>query len=57
MEPTASDIEWLTTASDAVLGVMSDVIDTITTTPVLAIVFVAGTIIPLGIGLFKKFRR
>lgn len=50
-------MEWLTTAVTGCLEVFSTVIDTITTTPVLALLFAGGTIIPMGIHLLSKTKH
>ena len=50
-------LTWLDTATTAALNLFSTVIDTITTNSVLSICFVAGTMIPLGIKMFKRFRK
>lgn len=49
-------MEWITTATTTVMDTMSTVLDTITSTPILAVIFVGGTIIPLGLRIFKKFK-
>lgn len=50
-------MEWLTTATEAVTSVMSSTISTITTQPILAMCFVGGVIIPMGVRVFRKLRR
>lgn len=50
-------MEWLTTATTAVTTLVSGTLDTITTTPVLAMVFTGTVLMPIGIRLFRKLRR
>lgn len=50
-------MEWLTTATTAVTGVMTSVIETITTSPILSMCFAGAVVIPVGVRLFRKLRR
>lgn len=50
-------MEWLTTAVTGCLDVFSNVIDVVTTTPVLALLFAGGTVIPMGIGLLSRTKH
>lgn len=49
-------MEWLTTATSGVLDVFSTVLSTITDTPILALLFAGGTIIPIGMNLLNRFK-
>lgn len=50
-------MEFITTSATTVVDVMGTMIDAITTTPILALCFTAGTILPIGIGLFRKLKH
>lgn len=50
-------MEWISSGATAVLSIFDTLLDTITTNPILAMLFVGGTIIPLGFRIFKKFKR
>lgn len=50
-------MEWLTTAVTGCLDIFSTTIGLISETPVLALLFAGGTIIPLGFGLFGKAKH
>ena len=52
-----TSMEWITTGAESVLTIFDTLLDTITTNPLLAMLFVGGTIIPLGFRIFKKFKR
>lgn len=56
MEGGVKVMEWLTSATEAVVGVVGSVINLITTVPVLSLCFVGTCIMPLGARLFKKLR-
>lgn len=53
----ATGMEWISSGATAVLSIFDTLLDTITTNPILAMLFVGGTIIPLGFRIFKKFKR
>lgn len=57
MEETAATMEWITTGASNVLSIFDVLLDTITTNPLLAMLFVGGTIIPLGFGIFSHFKH
>ena len=57
MEGANTGMEWIGTGAQAVLSIFDSILDTITTNPLLAMLFVGGTIIPLGFRIFKKFKR
>ena len=57
MEGTVNSMEWFTTASATITDIMEGLLEVITSNPLLAMLFAAGTIIPLGLGLLKKFKR
>ena len=50
-------MEWLTAATTAVTGVMTTVISTITTNPILAMCFAGAVVIPVGVKLFRQLRH
>ena len=49
--------EWFTSASTAATDLMTSMMNLITGNPVFAVLFVGGTLIPLGLKLFKKVKR
>lgn len=49
--------EAITTAITDLLGLTTTVIDYVTKNAVLAVCFVAGTIVPAGIAIFRKLKR
>lgn len=57
MEGATIGMEWITTGAENVLSIFDTLLDTITTNPLLAMLFVGGTIIPIGFRIFKKFKR
>ncbi len=57
MEGATTGMEWITTGAESVLSIFDVLLDTITTNPLLAMLFVGGTIIPIGFRIFKKFKR
>lgn len=57
MEGAATGMEWISTGASNVLSIFDVLLDTITTNPLLAMLFVGGTIIPIGFRIFKKFKR
>ena len=50
-------MEWSTTAVTGCLDIFSSVIEVITTTPVLALLFAGGTVIPMGISLLGRTKN
>lgn len=50
-------MEWITTGAESVLSIFDTLLTKITTTPILAMLFVGGTVIPLGFKIFKKFKH
>lgn len=50
-------MEWLTTALSTCTGFFTTVLGLITDTPVLAIIFVGGTIVPLAFRIFRNAKR
>lgn len=50
-------VTFITTATETVVSVMETVISTITGNAILALCFTAGTIIPLGVALFKRLKK
>lgn len=53
----ATGMEWITTGAENVLSIFDTLLNTITMNPLLAMLFVGGTIIPIGFRIFKKFKR
>lgn len=49
--------ETITTAVTDLMGLVTTVIDYVTKNPVLAVCFVAGTVVPAGIAIFKKLKH
>ena len=49
--------EAITTAVTDLMGVTTTVIDYVTKNPVLAVCFVAGTIVPAGIAIFNRLKN
>lgn len=50
-------MEWLTSATEALVGVVGSVINIVSTTPILALCFAGTCVFPIGIGVFKRLRR
>lgn len=57
MEGAATGMEWITTGAENVLSIFDTLLNTITSNPLLGMLFVGGTIIPLGFMIFKKFKH
>lgn len=53
----ATGMEWITTGAESMLSIFDTLLSTITSNPLLAMLFVGGTIIPIGFRIFKKFKR
>mgnify|MGYP007008157413 CR=1 FL=1 len=49
--------EGITTAVTSLMGVVTTVISYVTDNAVLAVCFVAGTVVPAGIAIFRKLKR
>lgn len=49
--------ESITTAVTDLMGVVTTIIDFVTKNPVLAVCFVAGTVVPAGIAIFHKLKH
>lgn len=54
---TKVTMEWISTGATNVLSIFDVLLDTITSNPLLSMLFVGGTIIPIGFKIFKKFKR
>lgn len=54
---TKVTMEWISTGATNVLSIFDVLLNTITSNPLLAMLFVGGTIIPIGFKIFKKFKR
>lgn len=57
MEGATTGMEWITTGAQNILTIFDTLLDTITGNPLLAMLFVGGTIIPLGFMIFHKFKN
>lgn len=57
MEGATTGMEWITTGAQNILTIFDTLLDTITGNPLLAMLFVGGTIIPLGFMIFEKFKH
>lgn len=49
--------ETIVTAVTDLMGLVTTVIDYVTKNPVLAVCFVAGTVVPAGIAIFNKLKH
>lgn len=47
----------ITDGTTTFLGVVTTILNFVTTNPLLVILLVGGTFVPLGIGLFKKLKK
>ena len=56
-EATATTLDWITTGADNILLVFDKILDIISGNPLLAMLFVAGTVIPAGFGIFHHFKH
>ena len=50
-------MEWITSATDNLVTLFGSCVDIITENPLLAMCFTGSCLIPLGLRLFRKFRR
>lgn len=50
-------MEAISTALTTVIGYVSTVLETITGNTILAVLFAGGTILPLAIRTFRRFKR
>lgn len=50
-------MEFIATSTTTIMSMFTQIIDTITGTPILALLFVGGTVLPIGFAIFKKFKR
>lgn len=53
----AISMEWISTGASNILSIFDVLLDTITTNPLLAMLFVGGTVIPLGFTIFQHFKH
>ena len=53
----ATAMEWISTGASNILSIFDVLLDTITTNPLLAMLFVGGTVIPLGFAIFQHFKH
>lgn len=56
-ESTVALTDSITSGSETFLAMTTDVIDFITQNPLLVLLLVGGTIVPLGIAIFRKVKR
>lgn len=56
-EGAATGMEWITSGAENILQIFDVLLDTITKNPLLAMLFVGGTIIPLGFSIFQHFKH
>lgn len=57
MEGAATGMEWITTGAENALKIFDTLLSTIETNPLLGMLFVGGTVIPLGFMIFHKFKN
>lgn len=50
-------MEWITTGTETVVTLFESTLAIITGNPILTACFVAGTIIPIGLKILKKFKK
>ncbi len=50
-------MEWLTTALETVSTLFTWILNLITSNPILAVLFAAGTLVPAGIGIFSRIKK
>lgn len=57
MEGGAKAMDWLATALESCTTLFTWVINLVTSNALLAIVFACGTLVPAGIGIFRKIKH
>ena len=57
MEGANTGMEWISTGMTAVTDIFEGVLGVITANPLMTALFVAGTIIPVGLKIIKKFKH
>lgn len=50
-------MEWITTAATNVLSIFDSLLDAISKNSVLGMIFVGGTLIPIGFGILSRFKN
>lgn len=50
-------MEWITTGATNILSIFDTLLGVIETNPLLGMLFVGGTVIPLGFGIFSHFKH
>lgn len=50
-------MEWITTGATNILSIFDTLLGVIETNPLLGMLFVGGTVIPLGFGIFHQFKH
>lgn len=50
-------MEWVTTGMTNVTSVFTGIFDVIADNPVLALIFVGTTVVPLGFGMLQRFKH
>lgn len=55
-EVTTVGMEWITTGTEAAVSVFESTLSIITGHPLLSMLLVAGTVVPVGISLLNRFK-
>lgn len=50
-------MEWMTTALTTCTELFSTILTLVTDNPVMAVVFVGGTVVPVGFAIFRQAKR
>lgn len=50
-------MSWITDGAEAVLSIFDTLLGVIESNPLIGMLFVGGTIIPLGFGIFHHFKH
>ena len=50
-------MSWISDGAEAVLSIFDTLLGVIESNPLIGMLFVGGTIIPLGFGIFRRFKR
>ena len=50
-------MSWISGGAEAVLSIFDTLLGVIESNPLIGMLFVGGTIIPLGFGIFRRFKR
>lgn len=57
MEGATTGMEWITSGMETVTSIFEGVLGVITANSLISALFVAGTIIPVGLKIIKKFKH